>query len=171
MKIIILSHYTIKDIEAEPWKETWDNMTSFAERMSPKLLPMGIKLRLRKVILDDITEENLMTGNMVTISCSDMKFKETPIEELLMLDLDFSPCASCVTPDGVGFACRTFKNFDGEECQALPEEFFMEATLRIAFKAQHESGCGCSDCNSCASGCGDEEEGEDSGSCGCGHDC
>ena len=51
-------------------------------------------------------------------------------------------------------------------CQALPEEFFMEATLRVAFKSQHECGCHCGDCDSCASGCGDEEAGVRTDGCG-----
>ena len=158
MKTIVFSHYTVKDIEPEPWKRTWDNLVDFGEHFAPKLEPMEIKLKLRKVILDDINEENLMMGNMVTVRSEELKVEETPIENMLMLELDFSECPSCVTPDGVGFACRTFKDFDGKECQALPEEFFMEAALRVAFKA-HEGGCGCGDCESCASGCGEEPEG------------
>ena len=54
MKNIILSHYIVKDIEPEPWKETWNNLVDFGERMAPKLEPMDIKLKLRKVILDEI---------------------------------------------------------------------------------------------------------------------
>lgn len=158
MKEIVLSHYTVKDIAPTPWNETWDTLISYAERMAPKLAPMDIKLKLRKVILDDITEDNLMMGNMVTIASEDLKTPETPIENILALTLDFSPCDTCVTPEGVGFACRTFKNFDGDECQALPEEFFMEATLRVAFKAQH-GGCDGAHCSECASGCHDEELG------------
>ncbi|MCC8178615.1 MAG: hypothetical protein LIO38_05810 [Cloacibacillus sp.] len=42
----------------------------------------------------------------------------------------------------------------------------MEATLRVAFKSQHECGCHCGDCDSCASGCGDEEAGVRTDSCG-----
>ncbi len=159
MKNITLSHYTVKDIEPEPWKQTWDNLTEFGDRFAPKLAPMGIKLKLRKVILEDITEDNLMMGNMVTIKSPELDVDEIPIEKLLMLELDFSPCKDCVVPDGTEFPCRTFKDFDGKECQALPEEFFIEATLRVAFKSQHEAACSCSDCSSCASGCGDEEQG------------
>ena len=159
MKNIILSHYTIKDIEAEPWKETWDNLVDFGERMAPKLEPMKIKLKLRKVILDEITQDSLMTANMVTIQSPDIKVEETPIEELMMLELGYAECESCKTPDGVGFSCRTLKDFEGKERMALPEEFFMEATLRVAFKSEHEGSCGCSDCSSCASGCDDEEQG------------
>jgi hypothetical protein len=75
-----------------------------------------------------------------------------------MLELDFSECQSCVTPEGVGFACRTFKDFDGKQCQALPEEFFIEAVLRVAFKSKKQkpdNNCGC-DCDHCASGCDGE---------------
>lgn len=159
MKEIILSHYTVKGIEAKPWKETWDNLVDFGERMAPKLEPMNIKLKLRKVILDDATQDSLMMGNMVTIESPEAEVAETPIEELIMLEVGFAECDTCVTPDGGGFACRTLKDFDGEERMVLPEEFFMEATLRVAFKTQQGSECGCSDCSSCASGCGDEEQG------------
>lgn len=159
MKNIILSHYTVKDVEPKQWKETWDNLTEFGERIAPKLAPMDIKLKLRKVILDDITEDNLMKGNMVTIQSAEVHVEETPIEELLMIEPYFSFCEECRTPDGVSFPCRTFKDFDGKECQVIPEEFFMEATLHVAFKSQQENGCGCSDCSSCASGCNDEELG------------
>ena len=159
MKDIILSHYTVKDIDPAPWKETWENLAGFGDRFASKLAPMGIKLKLRKVILDDITQGNLMMGNMVTIESPELSVEETPIENLLMLELNFSDCDDCTVPGGAKFPCRTFKDFDGKECQALPEEFFMEATLRVAFKSQHAAGCSCSDCSSCASGCGDEEQG------------
>ena len=159
MKNIILSHYIVKDIEPEPWKETWNNLVDFGERMAPKLEPMDIKLKLRKVILDEITQETLMAGNMVTIQSPEIEVEETPIEELMMLEVGFAECESCVVPGGSGFPCRTLKDFDGNERMVLPEEFFMEATLRVAFKSQHGSGCGCADCSSCASGCGDEERG------------
>ena len=159
MKNIILSHYTVRDIEPEPWKETWDNLVDFGERMAPKLEPMNIKLKLRKVILVEITQETLMAGNMVTIQSPEIEVKETPIEELIMLEVGFAECDSCRVPDGVGFPCRTLKDFDGNDRMVLPEEFFMEATLRVAFKSQHEGSCSCSDCSSCASGCGDEEQG------------
>ncbi|MDO5115663.1 MAG: DUF2703 domain-containing protein [Synergistaceae bacterium] len=159
MKTITLSHYTLKDIEAAPWLETWENLTRFASRMATRLIPLGFKLRLRKVIMDEITQDNLMTANMVTIECAEAGTPETPIENLLMLELDFTPCPECRTPEGQEFPCRTFTSFGGEVCQALPEEFFMEATLRVAFKSQHEGGCQCGSCDSCASGCGDEERG------------
>lgn len=159
MKNITLSHYTVKNIEPEPWLKTWENLRNFAERIAPKLLPMDIQLKLRKVILEDITQENLMMGNMVTIMCKEAEVDEVPIENLLILELGFSPCEGCVTPDGAEFPCRMFRDFDGNECLALPEEFFMEATLRVAFKASHERGCGGHSCSSCASGCDDEERG------------
>lgn len=159
MKNIILSHYTVKDIDPEPWKQTWETLAEFGGRFAPKLAPMDIKLKLRKVVLEDITQDNLMIGNMVTIQSPELNVKETPIEDLLMLDVDYSPCESCVVPSGAKFPCRTFKDFDGKECQVLPEEFFIEATLRVAFKSEHDDRCGCSDCSSCASGCGDEERG------------
>lgn len=42
----------------------------------------------------------------------------------------------------------------------------MEATLRVAFKSQHEGSCGFSDCSSCAKRCGDEEQGIRHKDCG-----
>ena len=148
----------MKDIEPTPWMKTWENLTKFAARMAPKLLPFDIKLKLRKVIMSDLTQDNLMMANMVTIECQDAGIPEVPIENLLMLELDFTECHECKTPSGQEFPCRTFKNFNGEECQILPEEFFMEATLRVAYQTQYGGGCG-GDCSSCASGCGDEELG------------
>lgn len=159
MKNIIISHYTVKDIEAEPWKETWNNLVDFGERMAPKLEPMNIKLKLREIILDEISQESLMAGNMVTIQSPEIKVEETPIEELMMLEVGFVECDSCKVPDGGSFPCRTLKDFDGNDRMVLPEEFFMEATLRIAFKSEHEGSCSCSDCSSCTSGCDNEEEG------------
>ena len=159
MKNIILSHYTVRDIEPEPWKETWDNLVDFGERMAPKLEPMNIKLKLRKVILDEINQETLMAGNMVTIQSPEIDVEETPIEELIMVEVGFADCDSCRVPDGGEFPCRTLNDFDGNERMVLPEEFFMEATLRVAFKSQHECIYGCSDCSACAGGCGDEEQG------------
>ena len=160
MKTITLTHYAVKDIEPTPWNETWDNLMKFATRMTPKMIPLGFKLKLRKMIMDDLTEDNLMMGNMVTIECADGDTPETPIENVLMLELDYTPCPECKTPSGQEFPCRTFTSFGGEICQTLPEEFFMEAVLRTAFKSQHECSCHCGDCDSCASGCGDEEAGE-----------
>lgn len=166
MKTITLAHYTMKDIEPAPWVETWENLMKFGSRMAPKLIPLGFKLKLRKVILDELTQDNLMTANMVTIECEEAGTPETPIENLLMLELDFTPCSECKTPGGQEFPCRTFTSFSGDICQTLPEEFFMEATLRVAFKSQHECGCHCGDCDSCASGCGDEEAGVRTDGCG-----
>ena len=158
MKNITISHYVVKDIEPEPWQETWTNLLGFAQRMDPKLEPMGIRLHLVKIILQCATQDNLMMGNMVTIESPELATPETPIENLLMLDLDYSECAGCVTENGTVFPCRTFVDFDGVARQALPEEFFMEAILRVAFKAENEA-CSCSDCSACAGGC--ENEGQD----------
>ncbi|MCC8178614.1 MAG: hypothetical protein LIO38_05805 [Cloacibacillus sp.] len=85
MKTITLAHYTMKDIEPAPWVETWENLMKFGSRMAPKLIPLGFKLKLRKVILDELTQDNLMTANMVTIECEEAGTPETPIENLLML--------------------------------------------------------------------------------------
>lgn len=152
MNNITLSHYTVKDVEAAPWRETWDNLQAFAERMAPKLEPMRIKLRLRHVILEQATQDNLMIGNMVTIESPELATPETPIENLLQLELDYSDCESCRTSEGTPFPCRTFVDFDGAVRQALPEEFFIEATLRVAFKSS-DGGCSCSGCDG---SCGDE---------------
>lgn len=160
MKTITLTQYTVKDIEAEPWVRTWDNLMKFGERMTPKITPLGFKLRFRKMIMDDLTQDNLMAANMVTAECAEAGLQETPIENMLSLELDYTACPSCKTPDGQEFPCRTFKDFNGEECQALPEEFFMEAVLRTVFAAQHEHEHHCEgSCEACASGCGDEEIG------------
>ncbi len=62
---------------------------------------MNIKLKLRKVILDEITQETLMTGNMVTIQSPEIEVEETPIEELIMLEVGFAGVsvipAGCLT--------------------------------------------------------------------------
>ncbi|MEG1641658.1 MAG: DUF2703 domain-containing protein [Synergistaceae bacterium] len=171
MKTLVISHYTVRDVNAKPWEETWENLVQFAEKMTPRFTSLDIKLKLRKVILDDVTQDTLMSGNLVTFSCDDLDLAETPIEVLLMMTSDFSPCDSCVTPDGVGFACRVLKDFEGNEVFALTEGLFLEASLRVAFKSQ-ESGCDGMSCSSCASGCGDEEIGKSCGggcSCSCGH--
>lgn len=160
MKTMTFSHYTIKDIDPSPWRETWDNLMKFGKRMGPKLAPLGFKMKLRKVIMDDATQDNLMMANMVTVDCPELKLQETPIENIIGLELDFTPCADCVTPQGQEFPCRTFNNLSGEPCQALPEEFFMETALRVAFSAQHVCGC---DCGSCASGCGSDNADDDLG--------
>ena len=113
-----------------------------------------------------------MSANMVTIACPDNDTPETPIENLLMLELDFTPCAECRTPEGQEFPCRTFTSFGGEVCQALPEEFFMEAALRVAFKSQHECACHCGDCGSgSCGGCadGEHEGGHEDGEAGHNH--
>ena len=124
-----------------------------------RLAPLGFQLKLRRVELEELTQDNLMSANMVTIACPDNDTPETPIENLLMLELDFTPCSECRTPDGQEFPCRTFTSFGGEICQALPEEFFMEAALRVAFKSQHECTCHCGDCGSVeCGGCAGEEK-------------
>lgn len=163
MKSIILTHYTIKNISPEPWRKTRENMEKVCLRMAPKLEPMGIGLKACGVVMDELTQDNLMTANMVTIASPEGAVRETPIENILGLELDFTPCSECRTPSGQEFPCRTFKNFNGEECQALPEEFFMEVLLRTAYGVSH-SGCG-DGCGSCG-GCSDEEH-----SCGCKDGC
>lgn len=157
MKDITLSHYTVENLEPEPWKETWDNLMAVAERMTPKLEPMDIKLRLRKVVLDDAHQDNLMMGNMVTIESPEVEVEETPIENLLMLELDYTDCDTCKTTGGVAFPCRTFVDFEGVARQTLPEEFFMEALLRVAFKANGSDGCSCCGGSSC-DGCADTRD-------------
>ena len=150
MKTITLSHYTMKDIDPTPWRQTWDNLVHFASRMAPKLAPLGFQLKLRKVELEEPTQDNLMS----------------------VLELDFTPCAECRTPEGQEFPCRTFTSFGGEVCQALPEEFFMEAALRVAFKSQHECTCHCGDCGSgSCGGCadGEHEGGHEDGEAGHNH--
>lgn len=145
MKDITLSHYTVKDINPAPWRETWDNLSAFAERMAAKMAPMGIRIKLRKAVIGEITQDTLMMGNMVTAEAPELGTAEMPIEDLLTLELDYSACGDCLTPDGAGFPCRTLEDFDGVPRQALQEEFFMEAALRVAFKAGGH-GCSCSDC-------------------------
>lgn len=152
MTDITLSHYTIRNITPTPWSETWDNLKGFAEKMAPKLEPMGIKLRLRQVVMEEVTQDSLMSGNLVTIEAPGLNVTETPVEDLLMLDLYYSECADCVTPEGAGFPCRTFLDFDDMPRQALPETFFLEATLRVAFQAEG-GGCSCSGCSSCGGDC------------------
>ena len=150
MKTITFSHYTIKDISPEPWRKTWDNLVHFAWTMSEKLAPLGYQIKLREAQLEEITEDNLMTGNMVTVACPEDNMAETPVEDLIMLELYFTPCADCKTPDGQEFPCRTFTSFGGEVCQALPEEFFVEAVLRVAFGgSSHSCGGSCGDCSCC----------------------
>lgn len=172
LKTLIFSHYTVKDIEAEPWKETWGNLTSFAEKMASKFEGMGFAIKLRSAVMDEISQDTLMMANMVTVSSPDLGLKETPIENILGLELDFAPCSTCVTPEGTEFPCRTFKDLEGREIQALPEPFFIETALFLTFKAKTSgSGCGCSsDENSCGCGgsCGSEHSGHNHGcSCGC----
>lgn len=132
-------------------EETWENLLAFAEKMAPKLEPLGVTLRLRKVALEEAAQDSLMMGNMVTIQSPELLDNETPIENLLGLELGYSECESCKTEAGTGFPCRTFADFEGVPRQALPEEFFMEAVLRVAFKAQNG---GCSGCSDCAGECG-----------------
>ena len=86
MKTITLSHYTMKDINPAPWRQTWDNLVHFASRMAPKLAPLGFQLKLRRAELEELTQDNLMTANMVTIACPENDTPETPIENLLMLE-------------------------------------------------------------------------------------
>ena len=169
MHTIIFSHYTVKDIEAKPWKETWDNLASFAEKMASKLEAMEMAIKLRRAVMDEISQDTLMMANMVTVSSEELGISETPIENILGLELDFSACNSCVTPEGTEFPCRTLKNIEGAEHQALPESFFIETTLFIAFKARGHGDCSCSgghDSCSCSGG-GEHHEHNCSCSCGC----
>ena len=117
---------------------------------------MDIKLKLRKVILDEITQETLMAGNMVTIRSPEIEVEETPIEELMMLEVGFAECESCVVRAEAD-SCRTLKDFDGNERMVLLRSFYGS---HPAWHSNHSTGrVRCADCSSCASGCGDEEQG------------
>lgn len=156
LKTITLTHYIVKDIAPSPWNKTWDNLVGFCTDMASKVAKTGFQLRVRQSVLEELTEDNLMSGNLVTISAEEAGLPETPIEDILELELDFTACPECRTPGGQEFPCRTFKNSEGEECQELPRDFFFEAVLRTAFKAKF----GADHCNgSCAScgGCEKEE--------------
>lgn len=152
LKMITLTHYLMKGMNVAPWEETFNNLVNFCKKMMPKFAPLGFGLKLRQVELDDYCEENLASSNLVSISCEALDIAETPIEKLLFIEPTYTDCADCVTPNGFTFPVRTFTTLNGETSQTVPEEFFMEAVLKIIFRGQN---CDCS-CENCASGCGNE---------------
>lgn len=152
-KEVVFSHYTVKNLYPTPWEQTWDNLVAFVETFEPTAISMNIKLTLRKVILDDSTEDNLKKGNMVTVSSSDLEQNETPIEDFLTMKLSFSSCDSCTTQQGVKFDCRTLVNYQRKEYQALPKEFFEDIALRLAFKSPSRVIATCTDCSNCTINC------------------
>lgn len=137
MKTIVFSHYTVKNITTEPWVETWTNLVHFAETMTPHFKSINIRIKLRKVIMDNITQDSLMAGNMVTLAIKDIQH-ETPIEKFIMMETDFVPCISCVTPDKYPFPCRALKNVKGETVTTLTDDMFLAAALKLAFKVEHD---------------------------------
>ena len=156
MNTIIFSHYTVKGINPEPWQKTWENLVAFAERMAPRFEALGIKFKLRKVILEEITQESLMTGNMVTLSGGDFNAQEKNIENFTLMQTDFEPCDGFETPDGVPFPARVAVDFEGTKHMVLTENIFLEAALKLAFKAQCAEGCEGVQCESCLNGCHEE---------------
>lgn len=153
MNTIIFSHYTVKGINPEPWQKTWQNLVAFAEKMSPRFQALGIKFKLRKVILEEITQESLMTGNMVTLSGGDFNAEEKNIENFTLMQTDYEPCEGFVTPDGVPFPARVAVDFEGKRNVILTENIFLEAALKLAFKAQCSESCEGVQCESCLNGC------------------
>ena len=159
LKIITLTHYLMKGMKVAPWEETFENLVAFCRKMAQKFAPLGFGLKLRQVELDDFCEVNMAASNMVSISCDALGVAETPIENLLFIEPSFTDCADCVTPDGFTFPVRTFTTLSGQTSQSLPEEFFMEAVLKVIFRGQN---CDCS-CENCASGCENEKLARDLG--------
>ncbi len=153
LKTITLTHYLMKDMKVSAWEDTFNNLVAFCKKMAPKFAPLGFGLKLRQVELDDYCEQNLAASNLVSVSCEALDIEETPIENLLFIEPTYTDCSDCVTPEGYTFPVRTFTTLSGETSQVLPEEFFMEAVLKIIFRGQN---CDCS-CENCASGCGNEE--------------
>ena len=157
MKTLTFTHYTVKDINPEPWRKTWETLEAFCKSMAPKAALLDIRLAARQVELEDYYEDSLMCGNLVTVACPDGGTPETPIEDILGLELDFAPCEGCVTPAGGGFPCRMFRDSKGEEHMALPEAFFTDTFMRTVFRAKYGGECG----GSCASCAGCEKEHND----------
>lgn len=157
MKEIILSHYTVNGIEALPWSKTWETMKEFAAKSSRRFAAMNVKIGLRKVIFDDVSEDALMAANSVTVRSADFGVREIPIESIVGLIVDFDGDEFVEISGGAKFPCRVYKSADGKAYSSVPKEFLMEAVMHVIF-GDEDSFC-TGDCNCCASGCGDEEQG------------
>ena len=119
MKTITLSHYTMKDINPAPWRQTWDNLVHFASRMAPKLAPLGFQLKLRRAELEELTQDNLMTANMVTIACPENDTPET-LQRRVMQEAEWE-----LLPRAVALFCAGKISIEGNIARSVQDRKVM----------------------------------------------
>jgi len=149
LKDITLSLYTVAS-EAELYEAETERLKAFCGRMNSRLEKMETKLKLRKVIFDEINEDALMSAGMITLKSEELD--EIAAEELVGLEVDFE------LQEGRAFPSRIYKDVSGNVCKTISDSLLTQAVLQLAFGTLFGDVCN-GDCSNCASGCGQEESG------------
>ncbi|MBO8153896.1 DUF2703 domain-containing protein [Thermovirga sp.] len=148
MNRIIVRHYCTEQ-KCPPVEQTLETLQRLVAEMEPKLKNIGFNIELELLNLSNAKETSHQDINKVTISCKEMDFDETPLEEIIGVPVHMEPC-----PCGGDLnECRALI-VEGKSFQALPPGLILDGILRVAFSALDQLGgtCGHS-CDGCG-GCG-----------------
>jgi hypothetical protein len=140
MAELIMRHYTVKDHDCEPCRETAETLRNLGTQMAPRLAPLGLELKLQEAEMAEATEENLRRANQITFTCEEAEMKEIALEEVLGLE---------VRHDAEGGGCRTLI-FENRPFRTLPSGLIADGMIRAAFSIL-EGGDG-SSCGGCGGG-------------------
>ncbi|HCD72107.1 DUF2703 domain-containing protein [Thermovirga lienii] len=146
MNKIIIRHYSATAPRCQPVDQTIDTLQKVVSEMNPKLENIGFNLELELIRDDKCKVEDI---NKVTLSCQEMDFEETPLEEIIGVPVDMELCP-CQESSG---ECRALV-VEGKAFQSLPPGLILDGILRVAFSALEQLGGGCGhSCDGCH-GCG-----------------
>ncbi|MDN5319198.1 MAG: hypothetical protein PWP05_1103, partial [Thermovirga sp.] len=85
MNKIIIRHYSATAPRCQPVDQTIDTLQKVVSEMNPKLENIGFNLELELIRDDKCKVEDI---NKVTLSCQEMDFEETPLEEIIGVPVD-----------------------------------------------------------------------------------
>lgn len=148
MNRIILRHYAEGENTCEPVVKTRETLKTLQEQLGPKLEKIGFQIVMKEEKLPESDPEGENRRNLITLSCPDLDFEDTPLEEIIGAESTSEEC-SC----GTG-TCRTLQ-VEGQTYQAVPPGLITDGMLRVAFSAMEAmAGGGCESCCSDCGGCG-----------------
>ena len=141
MAELIVKHYTVKDHDCEPCKETGEILNNLSSQMTARLSPLGVELNFQRAEMAEATEENLRRANQITFSCPETEMGEIALEDILGLQVSHEGAE-----DDACSGCRTLI-FEGRRFQKLPSGLIADGLVRAAFSIL-EGGDG-SSCGGC----------------------
>jgi len=146
MNKIIIRHYSKDTLRCHPVNQTLDTLQKVVSEMNPKLENIGFNLELELIKDDKCKAQDI---NKITLSCQEMDFEETPLEEIIGVPVEMKPCPC----EEDSKECRALV-LEGKSFQSLPPGLILDGILRVAFSAMEQLGGGCGhSCDGCH-GCG-----------------